>query len=267
MILILSSVVVVAMTGVIPAQAAPPTNDTEAGAVAVGPLPFTYTQDTSEAAPDGPRFCSNSASVFFTFTPEQDGRIQVDTMGSDYDTVLAIYRRDASGRVKRIDCNDDRFGLSSGLRFRASADTTYVFMVGQCCGNGRRGGGELTLTVTEVADVDLNYTIGIDSGTVDAATGIATIQGTVTCNERAVVYREGSLRQLRQGLFVARGYWYVEVGCTPGETIDWSVEVDTETGVAFGAGSATIRNSFSAATDGFREYVFDELDDEVVTLT
>jgi hypothetical protein len=258
---------VVSVMGVSPAMAQPPTNDTEGNAVVVDEVPFTYTQDTSEAAPDGPRFCSNSASVFFSFTPSQDMRVQVDAIGSDFDTVLGVYRRDAAGHVRPVSCNDDRFGLASGLRFNASAGTGYVFMVGQCCGNGGGGGGELTLTVSEVSDADLEYSIEVDAGEVDSATGIATINGTATCSERSLVYREGVLRQFRQGLFVARGFWAAEVACSPGAPVAWSVEVDTETGVAFGTGSALIRNGFTFSTDGFREFDSAAVADATIQLT
>jgi hypothetical protein len=258
---------VVSAMGVSPAMAQPPTNDTEGNAVVVDDVPFTHSQDTSEAAPDGPRFCSNSASVFFSFTPSQDMRVQVDAIGSDFDTVLGVYRRDATGRVRPVTCNDDRFGLDSGLRFHASAGTGYVFMVGQCCGNGGGGGGELVLTVTEVSDTALAYSIDVDDpSAVDTSTGIATITGTATCNERSLVYREGVLRQLRQGIFVARGFWAVEVPCSPGAPAVWSVEVDTDTGIAFGAGAAVIRNSFTASTDGFREFDSAEVADETIQL-
>jgi hypothetical protein len=104
------------------------------------------------------------------------------------------------------------------------------------------------------------------TGTVDATTGIATIGGTASCNERSVVYREGVLRQLRQGLFIARGYWGTQIVCTPDGTNEWSVEVDTDTGVAFGAGSAQVKYSFVYASDGFREFTSAELEDETIQL-
>jgi hypothetical protein len=243
-----------------------PANDTEGSAVEVGALPFTHTEDTSEATPDGPRFCTNNASVFFTYTPSSDTRVLVDTIGSDYDTVVSVYRRQASG-IRQVDCNDDRFGLASGLRFRAAAGVTYVIMVGQCCGSGRRGGGELTLTVTESSQAELAFSVDVDaSGTADPMTGLATLTGTATCNERAIVYREGLLRQVRQGLFVARGFWSVEIGCLPGQTVAWSAEVDTETGIAFGSGPAVIRGSFTAATDGFRDFITATPDDLTIQL-
>jgi hypothetical protein len=238
------------------ASASPPSNDSESGAISVDAVPFTQSVDTTDASADGPRFCTTQASVFYLFTPSADVRVQVDTLGSGYDTTLAIYTRDDVGQVRRIGCNDDRFGLASGLRFRAVAGTDYLFMVGSCCGNPPRGepgqGGPLVLTVTEVSNVPIEATIEVEGGSVDPGTGIATITGTITCTTRSRVYAEGTLRQVRQGMFVARGYWYAYIPCTPGAPTPWSMEVDTETSVAFGAGPATIRRTLLDAYAGWR---------------
>jgi hypothetical protein len=59
----LFAVTVVLSTGG-PAFASPPSNDTESGAVRVDAVPFTHAVDTTDATPDGPRFCSSHASVF-----------------------------------------------------------------------------------------------------------------------------------------------------------------------------------------------------------
>jgi len=251
------------------AFAAAPANDEESGATEVTQVPFTETIDTADATASGPRFCSNSGSVFYRFTPATDLRIQVDTIGSDYDTTLAIYTRDADGKIVKDSrkCNDDRFGLASGLRVRASAGLTYYFQVGTCCGNDQDGGGELAVTVTEVTDEPLEFTIDVtDPGTFDPATGIATISGTVTCTKRSIVGFEGLLRQLREGMFVARGYAYAYTVCTPGVPGSWTNEVDTETGIAFGAGSALFRTWYMFAADGFHEYVEQDGTDTTIQL-
>jgi hypothetical protein len=240
-----------AVTYAAPALAAPPSNDTEAGALVIDTVPFTHVADTSEATPDGPGFCSNNSSVFYRFAPTEDARVQIDLVGSDYDTTLGVYRRDAEGAVVPLKCNDDRFGLDSGVRFRARPGMTYFVIVGVCCGNGRAGGGgRLELNVSEVLPLAIEMTVQIDgTGTVD--TGMATISGTVTCNQRASFYASGSIRQLRgDDLFVARGSFWTEVGCMPEAPVAWSVEVDTETSIAFGAGSAALR-MFSSASDGW----------------
>ena len=247
--------VVWAMLGAMapPAMAAP-RNDSPSTAMVIPSIPFSHTQDTTGADASGPRFCSNNTSVFFTFTPSDTVRVQVDTFGSDYDTVLSVYTR--NGRVDPIRCNDDRVDVASGARFRARAGTTYFLMVAQCCGSGDSyGGGTLVLNVEQVSREPLEATLEVSgTGTVDPATGIATIGGTVTCSKRSVVGIDAILRQLRQGLFVARGYAGTQIACAPGGPVAWSQEVDTETGIAFGTGPATL-TYWAAAYDGFRDFL------------
>lgn len=266
--LIVATTAFVVGLGATPAAAAPPPNDRQSGAIAIGALPFTTSQDTSEATAGGPRFCASRASVFYSFSPGVTQRVQIDTIGSDYDTVLAVYRRTSAGGVRIIACNDDRFGVASGARFRAVAGRTYFVMIGQCCSNVGGGGGELVLTATRVADVPLQFSFDVTGGSVDPATGLATVNGTLTCNERAFVFRDMSLRQFRDNFFVARGSFALEVGCIPGAAEQWSIEVDTETGVAFGPGPATVRTFFEFGTDGFRDFIDDvSVPDEQVTLS
>ena len=248
-----------------PSAAAAPSNDSESRALEVTSLPFTHEEDTTGADANGPRFCSNNTSVFFRLTPSDTVQVQADTIGSDYDTVLSVYTRD--GGVHEKGCSDDQFGLQSAVRFRAKAGVTYYFLVAQCCGSGSDfGGGDLVFTVSRVSRKPLDATLEVSaSGTVDPATGLATISGTATCTARSEVDIEGQLRELRQGLFVARGYVFAPISCVPGDPVEWSVDVDTETGVAFGEGSA--RMTYSAwAWDGFEGYV--ELAvGEVLTIT
>jgi hypothetical protein len=266
--MLLAVTVVVSAGG--PASASPPSNDVEARAIGVDTVPFTHSVDTSDANADGPRFCSSHASVFYTFTPSANVRVQVDTLGSDYDTTLAIYTRDDAGKVVQIGCDDDRFGDASGLRLRAVAGTTYVVMVSRCCGSPREGrpgrsGGPLELTVTKFSSASLEATLKVDRGTVDPNTGVATISGTITCTKRSIVYAEGVLRQLRQEVFVARGYWYADIACTPDAPVPWSMDVDTETSVVFGAGPATSRRYYLEAYAGWHSW-FAAYEEEVSSL-
>jgi len=61
-----------------PASAAPPSNDRESGAIAIGALPFT-SQDTMQATASEPRLCPTRASVFYSFTSSVTQRVQVST--------------------------------------------------------------------------------------------------------------------------------------------------------------------------------------------
>lgn len=237
-----------------PAFAEPPQNDSESAAVEVAAVPFAYTETTTEATADGPRFCSNNGSVFFSFTPGADIRTEVDTFGSDYDTVLGIYTRD--GGVHPIDCNDDRYSSQSAVRFSASAGTTYFIMVGFCCGNGASGnGGQLTLHVSRVAKVPLQVDVTIaTTGAASSATGIATVSGTATCTKPALFELYGNLRQIRNSIFLARTSFDRVLPCEPGDPAAWELQMDTDTSVVFGPGTALLTYQL-AATDAFRDFI------------
>ena len=258
--------ILVAGMGVGTAAAAPPSNDTEAGAIAIGSLPFTHSMDTVGATADGPGFCSSRASVFYTLTPATTSRVQVDLIGSEYDTTLGVYTRTAGGSVQRITCNDDRFGLASGVRFRAEAGLKYFLMVSDCCGGGS-GGGPLVLTAAKVTNVELEYAIQVTGGSTDPVSGLTTLTGITTCNERSAVYREATLRQLREGIFIARAFFSFFATCTPDSPVEWSLELDTDTGIAFGPGPALLRNWYESAWDGWRDYTYTyDVPDVTITL-
>jgi len=251
--LVLLAVIAMVLVMAPPAAAAPP-NDSPSTAVEIRSIPFTYDQDTTGADANGPRFCGNNTSVFFRFTPSDSARIQVDTIGSDYDTVLSVYTVD--GGTDPVRCNDDRFGVASGVRFRARANTTYFIMVAQCCGSGESyGGGHLVLRVDEVSIEPLEATLQVSAtGTYDPIGGSATISGTITCSTTAFVGVEGLLRQVRAGLYVARGYAWFSGLCEPGAPLPWSAELDSETAYAFGSGDSRF-TYWAGASDGFSQWV------------
>jgi hypothetical protein len=217
-----------------PAMAAAPSNDTRAGAVEVDTLPFTYTQSTRHATSDGPRRCGNRHSVFFRFAPDTAMDVQVDTVGSGYYSDLAVIATTPDG-PRVIDCAYDGISWYSAVRFHARAGREYYFMVSSW------RAGDLRLNVSQVTDDPFDGDVTVETTTVDPDTGIATISGTATCNQPSAVEVEGELRQLRAEIFVARGWFGKRGYCLPGSTTEWSVEVDSDTGVAFGTGDARIR--------------------------
>lgn len=87
------------------------------------------------------------------------------------------------------------------------------------------------------------------------ATGIATITVTVTCNKRSGFSAEGTLRQLREEIFIARGYWWTSGDCTPETPFVRSLEIDTSTSVVFGPGQATGTNWYLSASAGWRDWL------------
>jgi hypothetical protein len=71
--------VLLALGAAMPASAAtPPANDTPAGAIELpSTLPQTVTQDLSGATLDGTSCEGGSASVWYAFTPEEDGGVDI----------------------------------------------------------------------------------------------------------------------------------------------------------------------------------------------
>lgn len=127
-------------------------NDDFSHAIVINSLPFTHATSTrgATAASDDPTTCTNNGSVWYRFTASRNLRIEANTFGSRYDTVLSAYTgsRGALSQVPGA-CNDDFGGLQSRIVFDATAGTTYHFLIGFCCGFGRTGGGDLVFSVQE----------------------------------------------------------------------------------------------------------------------
>lgn len=130
---------------------AQPSNDDFANATAISSLPFSATEDTSQATwdPSDPSGCSSNGSVWFAFTPSSSMEIEADTFGSGYDTVLSAWTG-SQGSLNLVACNDDSNSLQSKITFQAAAGTTYYFMVAFCCGDGLDGGATLQFSVTQI---------------------------------------------------------------------------------------------------------------------
>jgi PKD repeat protein len=130
---------------------AQPSNDGFASATAINSLPFSTSEDTSQATsdPSDPTGCFSNGSVWFAFTPSSSMLLEADTFGSGYDTGLSAWTG-SQGSLNLVACNDDFSGVQSKITFQAAAGTTYYFMVGFCCGNGLNGGGSLQFSVTQV---------------------------------------------------------------------------------------------------------------------
>ena len=96
---------------------APPGNDACSAAVNI-PIPTNLTADTTFATfseSDPNQTCSsggpgmNNASVWYTFTAPGNGTVNVNTSGSNYDTVLTVDQGSCSG-LTELACNDDSGG-------------------------------------------------------------------------------------------------------------------------------------------------------------
>ena len=223
----------------IPAAAlgAIPGNDDIGSPIVVGAIPYSNSQDTTDATTGATDVdCAGTEhTVWYAYTADADGRLESNTFGSDYDTTLTVGTPDGSGGLDVIACNDDTNSLQSRVRWDASGGTTYLFQVGSCCGNP---GGSLVFNLTTappLVPVEITLTVS-DTGKVDRS-GVATISGTVTCQGTEAVEFYANLRQ-QVGRFIlnADGWSYTECGPT---AASWEIQFWTNAG-RFGGGKAQV---------------------------
>ena len=227
-----------------PAQAAAPVNDRLGSARTATGIGYTDSVNVSQATsgPSDPRNCSSNASVWYRYRASTTETINVNTSGSNYDTVIGVYtgRRDALTAAR---CVDDDFRAQAGLDLQVEAGTTYFFMVAACCGRGGDGqafGRPLRLQFHMMAPLRIDQLAAADTGIVDRADREAHVVVSRGCDQvadRAVL--EARLWQLVGETFVAKGFVSRRVSCgSPSSdvTLDFRPRGD----IAFGEGSATV---------------------------
>ena len=234
------------------AAAAGPENDRIGKAIVIGSIPFTYSQDTTQATSSrgdpgycfAPEFGSDPATVWFSYTATATGPLGVTTFGSDYDTTLYVGTASGSG-IDVIACGDDSRTLQSAVRFDAVAGQTYLFAVGSSPFSGENGGNLVfNLDVGPVAQVvDLTMdTVGTLRGTT------VTFHGTVSCTAPATL---GSIAVAEltqeQGTTQAYGVGFEDVLGCPGSDIPFSIDVPSEIG-RFQPGPATAQFIYAACS-------------------
>jgi hypothetical protein len=140
LVLILSVLLIVTLAG--PSEAAPPVNDDFADALALAePLPALAAASTAEATTqigEPEPSCIDDgefgASVWYTFTPSAKVSAALDTIGSNFNTVAAIYTGSTLAGLTEIACSDEiSFSPATQGWSRAagllSAETTYRIQI------------------------------------------------------------------------------------------------------------------------------------------
>jgi len=201
----------------------PPPNDELTGATVIPSIPFTVSQAAGNAtnAPDDPA-CGGNQSVWFSFTPTQNMRIEANTFGSNYDTVLGVYTG-MPGALTQIGCNDDdNVTVQSRVRFDAVAGITYFFMVSAFF---TQNAGDLTFNLLQ-APPQLTITPSVFKfGSVDPLTGNASISGSISCSEPTTVTISGFVKQMHGGIPLS-GVYAILVFCD-GTTL-WNAGILTD---------------------------------------
>ena len=115
----------------------PPANDDFTDAIGADARPYTTTQLAfgATSATDDPTCYDEWGNTFrprqtvwYKTTPTTSGTLSVDTFGSRYDTVLAVYTG-SRGNLRQRGCNDDAGSSQSKVNVATTAGTTYYIMV------------------------------------------------------------------------------------------------------------------------------------------
>ncbi|MDR3456038.1 MAG: immunoglobulin domain-containing protein [Verrucomicrobiae bacterium] len=108
-------------------------NDLCSGAVVITSYSYTNVQSTVKASSYGDPLpdCIDGFGngVWYQFTPPVSGLLLADTLGSDFDTGLAVYTG-SCGSFTEVACNDDYDGVTSALSLPTTAGTTYYLLIG-----------------------------------------------------------------------------------------------------------------------------------------
>ena len=230
-----------------PAHAAPPPNDRPGQATAIPDVPTVIEADTRTATRDAARReCVLGRSVWYRFRPSAAGPQRISTIGSNYDTLLAVYtgRRSPQTLLK---CNDDAAGLQSAVRPTLSAGTRYWIAVSACCG-GAAPGGDLVLRLP-LGDPEPALDVTVGDVSAGAVSGRLLVSGTATCATPSVV-RLRVVASQRVGAGVARGRGRRSFSFCSSDPVDWLVRIDSATGWAFDEGQVAL-DLAAVGNDGF----------------
>ena len=237
----LSTVAMVTLLGLLvagPAYAAPPANDVFSGAVTIGSVPFSVTQDVTEATTDADDVEANAqcgapaldASVWYAVTPAADTALLVDVSTSSY-TAGVLVVTGAPGGFEIVTCGP------AAVAFEALSGVTYYLLIIDDQSDGGGNGGTLRLTVAE-APPPPELTVTVDEvATFNPRTGSATVSGTISCvGDVDFTFVDVQLEQ-QVGRGVVVGFGTIDVDC--GGTVQpWSIEIFPAFGRKFAGGRA-----------------------------
>jgi hypothetical protein len=233
------------------ALAAAPGNDTYAGRVTVGVLPFSDSLDTTEATSDADDAEANAncgapatdASVWYEFTAPADTNILVDVSASDYSAGVIVVSGSPGSFVLQ-GCGPGAVG------FFASSGEPYAILAFDDQLDGAGNGGTLEITV-DVAPPPPTVDVTVDPvGSFDKFTGSATISGTFSCTGDAVFTEIDVQLTQSVGRFTITGFGAIfdEAPVCDGSIQAWSVEVFGSNGTFKGGHSVAVTFAFACGT-------------------
>ncbi len=241
------------------ALAAPPNNDTFAGATQVT-LGFSDVLDTTQATTDSDDAqlapscggLATDASVWYAFTAGSDTKVVVDVQQSNYSAGVMV-GVGTEGNLQLVTCGP------GGASFFAAAGTTYYVLAIDDQFDGGGNGGSLSISFNEAPPPPtVDFTVN-RFGTVNSRTGVATISGTYTCTNGDFIDVFGNVSQNVGRFFTIFGsFEFFDFGTCDGAPHTWAADAFPQSG-KFGGGKtitgteAQSCGSFDCSLSGFAE--------------
>lgn len=233
-----------------PAWAAVPGNDLISNATIVGALPYTDSSSTAEATTTGePTDCVSGPAIWYRFRPTSTVGVQADTLGSGFDTKLAVYQGKPGARSTALACNDDSGGYgTSEIALYLNPKYTYYFMVGGFSSN--TGSTEFSLTQQTTVPVE-KVTLAASV----SSTGTVELSGSLWCDANTSGTLSGMwLFQRNRDGTEAGGYAGVLASC--GDV--FTATATASYGTQFQRGTVQVSLSGSYYTADFPELAIDD---------
>lgn len=227
------------------AKASAPSNDVLSGATAITAIPFSTTEDTTNATTDAQDTQVNTtcgaprtdASVWFSYAPTSDQSLIFDVSKSNYSAGI-IVATGSPGSLTTQAC------APGSVVFQATNGTTYYILAFDDQSDGGGNGGSLVMSV-DLAPPPPTVSITVNPrGHLDRQ-GDAIITGTETCSAEQLQYSEldVSASQNVGRIGTIQGFGFGDLPCD-GALHSWSVVVAPQSG-KFAGGKARVQ------ADGF----------------
>ncbi len=198
-----------------PSKAAPPSNDLFANRTTLsgpsGSTTGTCLEATKEAGEPLHHGNAGGRSVWWTITLPTGGSCTLDTSGSSFDSLLAVYTGNSVSTLVKIASDDDSgSGSTSRLTFPAQAGTTYHVAVDGY--GGASGSINLAWTFGTASMVNDNFA---------QATLITGTAGTIAGNNASATAEPNEPAHANSG--AARSLWWK---FTPSVSSDYSIDTN-----------------------------------------
>jgi hypothetical protein len=237
------------MASAAPATAAPPGNDTVAGATAITALPTTITEDTTQATTDALDETVNAdcgapatnASVWFTYTDTTGAGFVADMSASDYTGGFIVTEGDPAD-AQVVTCGQTAVAVSGG-----EPGTTYYVVA---FSDTAVMGGQLSVTFSELPPAP-ETTLTVDPTGRAFKDGSARLTGTYSCTNASDYDSdiEGTLTQ-RVGRFKVNGFFSVYPLMCDGQVHAWEAVATSENGLFSGGKAAHVTLIFACGPVG-----------------